>query len=378
MYRKALEQARSNSVKVNNNNNISMSIESIPNTNKKYVKADRQVIVGNNPLEWEKQVENYINEKIRNNEDVNVLTDDGTVLTITKDTAGKAKFRNDIRMADGSMRKMSDSEYAAKLRAESHIDELAQISKLKNGPVPDTKNHSFAKDGFVYRTAFFEDFDGQYYKVTMPVGQNGEINTIYNVGKLDFAQKNKSNSVRGLKGPNGNAAKNRIASNNSINQKDSSVNTQYSLDKQNDTAGKDPAFSMPGIPKGYTRLYRGLTEEFDKNYDRKKLDNVNGYESWTDSYELAKAYGNNVYYIDIPTSEIKNDVIDNDSTSEIDGDRNLIYFNDKPVGIKGKSGKEYMLYTDHDNYSNIEYKKVKNSIKSAFSMSENSAEIDKQ
>lgn len=135
-------------------------------------------------------------------------------------------------------------------------------------------------------------------------------------------------------------------------------------------AGEQPAFSMPEIPKGYTRLYRGLSQEFDRNYDKKKIDNVNGYESWTDSYELAKAYGDNVYYIDIPNSEIKEDIIDNDSTSETYGDRNLIYFNDKPVGIKGKSGNEYMLYTDHDNYSNIEYKKVENSNKSSFSISE--------
>lgn len=139
--------------------------------------------------------------------------------------------------------------------------------------------------------------------------------------------------------------------------------------KQN-VAGKEPAFSMPEIPEGYTRLYRGLAEEFNQNYDRSKLDNVNGYESWTDSYELAKAYGDNVYYIDIPTSEIKNTIIDNDSSSETYGDRNLIYFNDKPVGIKEKSGNEYMLYTDHDNYSDIEYKKVENSNKSSFSLSE--------
>lgn len=147
-------------------------------------------------------------------------------------------------------------------------------------------------------------------------------------------------------------------SNNSINQNDSSVNTEYAQENKKDTAGKEPAFSMPEIPKGYTRLYRGLTEEYNKNYDKRKLDNSNGYESWTDNYDLAKAYGDNVYYIDIPTSDIKNDIIDNDSKSETYGDRNLIYFNDKPVGIKGKSGNEYMLYTDHDNYSDIEYKKV--------------------
>ena len=116
--------------------------------------------------------------------------------------------------------------------------------------------------------------------------------------------------------------------------------------------------NLPKVKEGYTRLYRGLESEYDANYDKRKLDNSNGYESWTDSYELAKAYGDNVYYIDVPTSEIKDSIIDEDSTSETYGDRNLIYVHDKPVGIKGKSGSEYMLYTDHDNYSSLKYNKV--------------------
>ena len=111
-------------------------------------------------------------------------------------------------------------------------------------------------------------------------------------------------------------------------------------------------------------------DEYNKNYDRRKLDNINGYESWTDSYDLAKAYGDNVYYIDIPISEIKKDIIDENPKSETYGDRNLIYFNDKPVGIKGKSGKEYMLYTEHDNYPDIEYRKVEETDKVSFSMPE--------
>ena len=120
------------------------------------------------------------------------------------------------------------------------------------------------------------------------------------------------------------------------------------------------SFNLPKLKEGYTRLYRGLENEYDANYDKSKLDNSNGYESWTDSYELAKAYGDNVYYIDVPTSEVKDSIIDEDSQSETYGDRNLLYKNDKPVGIKGKSGNEYMLYTDHDNHGNIKYNKIDN------------------
>lgn len=134
-------------------------------------------------------------------------------------------------------------------------------------------------------------------------------------------------------------------------------NIKYSIQESENNSG---SFNLPKLKEGYTRLYRGLENKYDANYDKNKLDNSNGYESWTDNYELAKAYGNNVYYIDIPTSEIKNSIIDEDSTSETYGDRNLIYTNDKPIGIKGKSGNEYMLYTDHDNYGNIKYNSIDN------------------
>ena len=79
---------------------------------------------------------------------------------------------------------MTNEEFAVKLRAESHIDEIAEVSKKNGYSAIDTKNHHFAKDGFYYRTAYFEDFDGKYYKLTLSVGKSGEINTVYNVGKL--------------------------------------------------------------------------------------------------------------------------------------------------------------------------------------------------
>lgn len=134
--------------------------------------------------------------------------------------------------------------------------------------------------------------------------------------------------------------------------------TSKNIKSNNVENSEKGSFNLPKIKEGYTRLYRGLENEYDANYDKSKLDNSNGYESWTDSYELAKAYGDNVYYIDVPSSEVKNSIIDEDSQSETYGDRNLLYKNDKSVGIKGKSGNEYMLYTDHDNYGNIRYNKV--------------------
>ncbi|GEM_PF-5658417 len=152
-----------------------------------YVKADRNVISGNDPSVWKKQIKNYIDKEIRNGKDVRVYAADGDILTITEDTSGKARFRNEITLPNGTKRPMTNAEFAAKLRAEAHIDELSQVSKRGKKTVPDTKNHSFAKDGFNYRTAYFEDVDGQYYRITMSVGINGEIKTVYNVGKMKEA-----------------------------------------------------------------------------------------------------------------------------------------------------------------------------------------------
>lgn len=156
-----------------------------------YVQTSRNVITGNDSSKWGQQVTNYINNEIRRGHDVTVYTKNGVPLTIAEDTAGKAAFRNYVKLADGSKRLMTDAEYAVKLRAESHIDELAKVSRgatRKNGYVPDDKGHIFAKDGFDYREAYFLDGDNytgdNYYLLTMSVGKNGRINTIYNVGRV--------------------------------------------------------------------------------------------------------------------------------------------------------------------------------------------------
>ena len=113
--------------------------------------------------------------------------------------------------------------------------------------------------------------------------------------------------------------------------------------------------------EGYVRLYRGLNQEFDKNYDRSSIDNPNGYESWTDNPNLAKEYGKNVYYMDVPKKDIGNEVLDND------GNRYMTYAHDKKVGLNGQSGKEYMMYTDHDKYLKSTYTKINESPKIDYS-----------
>lgn len=218
------EQAYRSSNELNNTNNLAIK----QNSKGSYVQADRQVITGNNPKLWQQQVENYINDSIRNNKDVNVIAQDGDILTITKNTAGKAKFRNEVTMADGTKRKLNDNELFTKLTAETHIDELAEVSKRGKKIVPDLKNHSFAKDGFNYRTAYFEDYNGDYYKITMSVGKNGNINTIYNIGKMqNMAQKNGSTTLMAQR-PNSASVANNVPQ-NTRNVNSGTSSTKYSM-----------------------------------------------------------------------------------------------------------------------------------------------------
>ena len=152
---------------------------------------------------------------------------DGDVLTITGDTAEKARFRNYVTLPNGLKRPMTDTEFAAKLRAEAHIDELGQTSRRGSRTVPNTKSHAFATDGFNYRTAYFLDNDGSYYKITMSVGKKGNINTIYNVGKLKgtpFPQVTQRSAAK--------AAAGGVPSTNSIRENGGKYNSNFNQDYQ--------------------------------------------------------------------------------------------------------------------------------------------------
>lgn len=111
------------------------------------------------------------------------------------------------------------------------------------------------------------------------------------------------------------------------------------------------------IPKDKkTTLFRGLTQKYDPNFDNTKLDNPNGYESWTDNYDLAKQYAGEDGYV--YSTEIDNNEINTTDILDENGDRSLVYWNDKPVGLNGQSGEEYMVYTDHDDHNKLDYKEI--------------------
>lgn len=260
---------------------------------KKYVQADRQVIFGNDPNSWADQIEGYINRKIRNGEDVILTTDSGDVLKITEDTAGKASFRNYVRDENGTMRRMTDAEYEAKLNAEAHIDELAQISERinKNPRKDETARNGqpihgeLARNGWIYRKAEFRDFDGQRYRVTIstPDGNNGVV--VYNVGKMQRrgspaikygssdsvtetgAQQGKSSSTVTIRQTEGNSQEKSSGRASVEAENRDSNNEKASFDAETAKEFIRSYTSLRRVVEERTKAYQNAIKADDPNYD---------------------------------------------------------------------------------------------------------------
>lgn len=153
---------------------------------KRYVQADRKVLQGNDPKEWGMQVERYINEKIRQGEDVLLPTEDGDMLLLTERSAYKLRDRNESRIDKAKRKPLGDRELGVKLRAAAHIDELVQVG-IFDGYQEDhdhKHNNDIGEDGFQYYTVYFRDFGGEYYRMTITAAQNGDESTVYSIGNI--------------------------------------------------------------------------------------------------------------------------------------------------------------------------------------------------
>lgn len=195
-------------------------IKQFPN-GMKYVQADRQVLFGNDPVAWSEQLENYINGKIRNNEDVRLIAEDGDILILTRTSAGKLSSRY-----NNYGQTMSDETFERKANAASHIDELIKVSVRGGETVLDEagRHGDMAKDGWNYRTAYFMDFDGKYYRtrISVALGKDGSI--VYNIGKM---QERSTPRIAGSSGNSGALLGN--ASVNSIPTDGENVNRDFQL-----------------------------------------------------------------------------------------------------------------------------------------------------
>lgn len=195
----------------------------------KYVQADRQVLFGNDPKAWSGQLENYINGKIRNHEDVRLIAEDGDVLLLTSKSAGKLSS-----IYDNNGRTMDEKAFERKANAAAHIDELIKVSERGGKTVLDFggRHGDMAKDGWNYRTAYFMDFDGKYYRtrISVALGKDGSI--VYNIGEM---QERSTPQINGSSGNSG--AQRGNASANSIPTEGGNVKPKFSL-KATDSTGR--------------------------------------------------------------------------------------------------------------------------------------------
>lgn len=198
------------------------SIKQFPN-GMKYVKADRQVLFGSDPMAWSEQLESYINGKIRNHEDVRLIAEDGDVLLLTSKSAGKLSS-----IYDNNGRTLGDEAFERKANAASHIDELIKVSVRGGKTVLDFggRHGDMAKNGWNYRTAYFMDFDEKYYRtrISVALGEDGSI--VYNIGDMQ------ERSIPQINGSSGNSGAQRgNASTDSISTSSGKVNEKFSLKK---------------------------------------------------------------------------------------------------------------------------------------------------
>ena len=205
------------------------SIKQFPN-GMKYVKADRQVLFGSDPMAWSEQLESYINGKIRNHEDVRLIAEDGDVLLLTSKSAGKLSS-----IYDNNGRTLGEEAFERKANAAAHIDELIKVSVRGGKTVLDFggRHGDMAKNGWNYRTAYFMDFNEKYYRtrISVALGEDGSI--VYNIGDMQ------ERSIPQINGSSGNSGAQRgNASIDSISTSDEKVNGKFSLKAYSDAEKK--------------------------------------------------------------------------------------------------------------------------------------------
>lgn len=234
---------------------------------KQYVKADRPVIQGNDPKQWSRQAEQFINEKIRGGEDITVYTPDGFAVQITDRSAYKLTDTHVQRIQKIGRDKLPTEALGAKMRAAGHIDELIATANWKNWQADKNGNHAndIGEQGFDYFTTYFEDENGDYYRVVFSAGVNegtgnyinDDTDTAYSIG--DMQKRNRSANNGSSTSPTGSGALTaRTVSNTSI-----SPSAQNGNPSGQNNSGKPNQFKVDG--SNYYDLLRkaGYIEQAD-------------------------------------------------------------------------------------------------------------------
>ena len=194
------------------------------------VKADRELVLSQDPKKWNDEIQAYIEKTIRKDGDMQIRTLEGETLTINE----KSQWHAGSRVGYDR-----EGKYKVKVNASAHLDEVAQVAIDQNpgqGNRPDNGKHgSFAQDGWRYYDAVFEDYDGKRYLLNISVAQGDQGHVVYNIGKVQEIEKGHSPSVyaptgrvpEGATGTSGNTSV--TQSNTSVNPYDTSNDVEYAV-----------------------------------------------------------------------------------------------------------------------------------------------------
>nr|DAJ54706.1 MAG TPA: PolyVal ADP-Ribosyltransferase [Caudoviricetes sp.] len=202
-----------------------------------YVKADRQVLKGDNSAEWGKQLENFINNEIRHNRDVVIPTTDGNVIRLTERSAYKLSDRKSTNLQNHQKKELSTERYLVKENAAAHIDEIIMVGEFKSNSDDIGGHHKndIGEDGFNTYTAYFEDHDGQYYRIQFTSALNGDVETAYSIG--DIQKRKKPATGNGSSTQESGALNGSKLPTDTVTQDTGGVNRKYSL--KTDSTGRE-------------------------------------------------------------------------------------------------------------------------------------------
>lgn len=236
------------------------------------VKADRELVLSQDPKKWNDEIQAYIEKTIRKDGDMQIRTLEGETLTINE----KSQWHAGSRVGYDR-----EGKYKVKVNASAHLDEVAQVAIDQNpgqGNRPDNGKHgSFAQDGWRYYDAVFEDYDGKRYLLNISVAQGDQGHVVYNIGKVQEIEKSHSPSVyaptgrvpEGATGTSGNPSV--TQSNTSVNPYDMPNDVEYAVAPRQ--FGNQTAQELDVLTDGVKKFLRG--DQYETVTNREQVQRAN-------------------------------------------------------------------------------------------------------
>lgn len=236
------------------------------------VKADRELVLSQDPKKWNDEIQAYIEKTIRKDGDMQIRTLEGETLTINE----KSQWHAGSRVGYDR-----EGKYKVKVNASAHLDEVAQVAIDQNpgqGNRPDNGKHgSFAQDGWRYYDAVFEDYDGKRYLLNISVAQGDQGHVVYNIGKVQEIEKSHSPSVyaptgrvpEGATGTSGNPSV--TQSNTSVNPYDMPNDVEYAVAPRQ--FGNQTAQELDTLTESVKKFLRG--DQYETVTNREQVQRAN-------------------------------------------------------------------------------------------------------